>query len=159
MKEAADPGGTPLGVDRGPAIVATIAVAVLVAFQPPGNASLAKHVGDLGAAFISLSISLFIVAVLLLAAGELGELRGISSFRPEHALGGIAGFAIVFVSLVAVRTLGVAGVAALLVAGQLAASLVIDRYGWLGVDQVDTSLARIAGIVLLIVGTVLVTSR
>ena len=146
-------------MDRGPAIALTLLAAGLVAFQPPANAALSRHVGDLGATFVSLSISLLIIGVLLVAAGDPGDLRGISGFRPEHALGGIAGAAIVFVSLVTVRTLGVAGVAALLVAGQLAVSVVIDRLGLLDVQTVGLTTARLAGVLLLVGGTILVTSR
>jgi transporter family-2 protein len=144
---------------RGIALVATLITGGLVAFQPPANALLARHVGDLGAAFISLLLSAAIVGALLVVAGDVSGLAGINNFRPEHSLGAIAGAAIVVVSLITVRSLGAGGVAAALVGTQLILSALIDRLGLLGVQEVPLSQSRVVGIALLIVGTILVTSR
>lgn len=146
-------------MDRTAALLLTLAAGALVAFQPPANALLARHVGDLGAAFTSLVISTAIVAVLLLAAGELGRLQGLDAFRPVHMLGGIAGATIVLVSLIAVRSLGVGGVTAALVATQLIAAVLIDRLGIVGVAETPLTVTRLAGVGLLIAGTLMVTSR
>ena len=48
----------------------------MVAAQPPANSELAKQVGALGAAFLSIAISLALVAVLLVASGGVGQLAG-----------------------------------------------------------------------------------
>jgi len=139
------------------ALILTVAVGGLVAFQPPANASLAGHVSNLGAAFLSLLLSLVIVAVLLLTVGHPGRLSGISSVSPEHALGGISGALIVVISLVTVRSLGVGGVVAALVAAQLVVSLVIDRLGLLGVHEIAITWTRAAGVVLVLAGMLLIT--
>jgi transporter family-2 protein len=146
-------------MDRVLALVITLAVGGLVAFQAPANNLLSRHVGDLGAAFTSLLLSTVIVGVLLVAAGHAGELRGLGDYRPEYALGAISGAAIVLVSLITVRELGATGVAALLVAGQLIVSVALDRAGVLGLETASISLTRMAGVALLIAGTVMVTSR
>jgi transporter family-2 protein len=144
-------------MDRATALILALAVGALIAFQPPANAALGNHVGDLGAAFISTVISALLVAVLLLAFGHAGRLSGLSAFKPEYALGGIAGGAIVAISLVAVRPLGAGGVTAALVAGQLVAAVVIDRLGVLGVHQMAITWPRVVGVVLVIGGAVLIT--
>jgi hypothetical protein len=54
--------------------------------QPPANAELGKRVGTLGAAFVSLSVSLGLVAIALAIAGGFGGLREIGQARPEHLL-------------------------------------------------------------------------
>lgn len=141
------------------ALAATLAVGALVAFQPPVNAMLARHVGDLGAAFTSLLVSTLIVGVLLVAAGDVGELSGLSEYRPVHLIAGVAGAAIVLVSLITVRTLGAGGVAAALVGTQLIASALLDRAGAFDLDQAPVTSSRVLGIVLLIAGTLMVTSR
>lgn len=146
-------------MDRTPALLLTLAAGALVAFQPPANALLARHVGDLGAAFTSLVISTAIVAVLLVAAGEIGQLGGLDAFRPVHLLGGVAGATIVLVSLIAVRSLGVGGVTAALVATQLIVAVLIDRLGIVGVAETPLTATRLAGVGLLIAGTLMVTSR
>lgn len=146
-------------MDRLAALILTLAVGALVASQPPSNAALAHHVGNLGAAFVSLLISTAIVAVLLIVFGHPGRLGGISAFRPEHALGGIGGAAVVLVSLITVRTLGAGGVTAVLVAGQLIVAVLLDRFGVLGLPHVELDVTRGLGIALIIGGAVLVTSR
>src|SRR5581483_11861607 len=88
-----------LVMSRAVAILCTLAVGGVVALQPPANAARSRHVGDLGAAFISVSISMAAVGIVLLVAGHPGHLRGLSAFRPEYAVGGLAGAAVVTVSL------------------------------------------------------------
>src|SRR3954451_16491722 len=119
-------------MDRLGALAATHAVGAPVAFQPPEEELLGRHVGQSGAGLTSLVLSTVITGVLLLAVGDVGHLRGLEHFRPEYALGGIAGAAIVLVSLITVRQLGAGGVVAALVATQLIASALLDRAGVLG---------------------------
>ena len=78
------------GMSRGVAVICTLAAGGLVALQPPVNAVLARHVGDFGAAFISLAISIAIIGVLLLLVGHPGRLSGLGAFKLEYLLGGIA---------------------------------------------------------------------
>lgn len=139
------------------AFILTLAVGGLVALQPPANAALAKHVGDLGAAFVSVAISLAIIGVLLVAVGHPGRLSGLSAFTPSNAVGGLGGAAVVAVSLTTVRQLGTGGVIALLVAAQLVISVIADRLQWFGVREVGLSAGRLAGLALVIAGTLLIT--
>ena len=146
-------------MDRGVAILLTLMAGALVAMQPVSNGSLAKHVGNLEAALVSLLISVLIIAVMLAFSGGFSGLSGITEFQPVHVLGGVAGAAIVLVSIVAVKPLGAAGVAAAAVGTQLIFSGILDRFGVLDLEKVGLSATRMLGIALLIVGTVLVTSR
>ena len=146
-------------MERFPAIMLTVLVGGLVATQAPANASLGRHVSDLGATLVSLLISLAIIAVLLVASGDARALANLGEFRPEHALGGIAGAAVVYGSLVAVRPLGAGGVAAALVCSQLIVAAVLDKFGLLGLDRTSLSVTHVLGFTLLIAGTLLVTSR
>jgi transporter family-2 protein len=144
-------------MSRPVAFICTLAVGGLVAFQPPANAALAGKVGDLGAAFVSVAVSFTILGVLLVVAGHPGRLSGLSGFRLEYALGGMGGAAVVTVGLIAVRPLGAGSVIALLVAAQLVVSVVTDRFGWFGVHSVGIGVGRIAGLVLVVAGTLLIT--
>ena len=145
-------------MDRTSALLLTVLVGALVALQPPANALLGDKVGDVGAAFASLLVSTVIVGVILLATGTAGELAdGIGGYRPVHLIGGVAGAAIVLATLVAVRHLGAAGVVAALVTAQLVAAAIADRLGILGLEGTPLSAARLAGIALLLGGTLLVT--
>jgi transporter family-2 protein len=146
-------------MDRGTALMLTLVTGGLVAFQPPANALLGRVVGDYGAAVISLAISTTIVALLLFTVGSPEQLRGIDRFRPEHLLGGVAGAAIVVVSLITVRSLGAGGVTAALVASQLIVSAVLDRFGVLGLDKSPLGWQGWIGAALLLAGTLLITTR
>jgi transporter family-2 protein len=141
------------------AIVATFAAGALVAAQPPANNELSKHVGALGAAFTSALISALLLGTLLLLSGHGSGLSGIRQFRPEYALGGLGGAAIVWVSLVTVRSLGAGGVVAATVCGQLAVAALLDRVGVLGLEKVAMTPVRLFGIALMVAGTFAVTTR
>ncbi|MBX5440177.1 MAG: DMT family transporter [Solirubrobacteraceae bacterium] len=145
-------------MDRALAIAATIVVGGLIAFQPPVNSQLGRHVGVIGAAFVSTAISALVLLALYLVLN--GGLGGLSALRdvPWHQLtGGLMGAALVTVSLVTVRTLGAGGVVAATVAGQLIVSALLDRAGVLGLEKVGLTPPRLAGMGLLIVGTLLIT--
>jgi transporter family-2 protein len=55
-----------------------------------------------------------------------------------------------------VRALGVGGLTAITIAAQLGLAIVIDHYGWLGVDRSPITVAKVLGLVLLAAGTWLV---
>lgn len=144
-------------MSRPVALILTLAVGILVGVQPAANGALSEHVSDLGAAFVSLVISLVVVTVLLLTVGHPGRLSGISHIRPEQTLGGLGGASVVAVGILAVRPLGAGAVIALLVSGQIVSSVVADRFGWFGLHHAGIGIVRSLGVLLVIAGTVLVT--
>jgi transporter family-2 protein len=141
------------------ALVATLAVGALVALQPPVNAELGRRTSDLGAAFLSVSVTFLVLGVVLLLFGDLGSLAKVRNVPAFYLSGGLYGAAFVAVSLVTVRYLGAGTTVAALVCAQLIVAAALDHFGVLGLDQVLLSPLRVAGIVALIVGTVLVTLR
>jgi transporter family-2 protein len=58
-----------------------------------------------------------------------------------------------------VRTLGASGLTAVVIAGQLVISVVIDRLGLLGIARQPIGLTRIVGLLLLAAGVVLVVRK
>ena len=54
------------------------------------------------------------------------------------------------------RALGVGSLTALTIAAQLCVALVIDHFGWLGVERSPVTVTRLSGVVLLGLGTWLV---
>jgi bacterial/archaeal transporter family-2 protein len=144
-------------MSRAVAVVFALVAGGLAALQPPANAALSKHVGDLGAAFVSLVVSTTIIGVLLLIAGHPGKLSGLSDFKPENLVGPIAGSVIVLVSIVAVKPLGAGGIVALLVAAQMVVSVLADRFELFGLHRVAIGPGRVIGIALVIGGTLLIT--
>jgi transporter family-2 protein len=146
-------------MSRAVAVVLALGAGLAVGLQPAANSALSRHVGDFGAAFVSLVISATIVGVLLLVVGHPGRLSGLSGIRAYHLIGGLGGAAVVTVGLTAVKPLGAGAVVALLVAGQLIISVVADRFGWFGLHHVGIGVARSAGLLLVIAGTALLTAK
>ncbi len=73
--------------------------------------------------------------------------------------GGGMGVVVVLTITVVTPRIGAAATIALLIAGQLAMGVLIDRYGWFGVEQVPLSWPRALGVLLLAAGALLALRR
>ena len=69
--------------------------------------------------------------------------------------GGGMGVVVVFTITVVTPTIGATATIGLLIAGQLTMGVLIDRYGWFGVEQVPLNWPRIVGVLMLGVGALL----
>lgn len=147
-------------MSRGLAVLVGVGAGCLVGMQAPINSRLGKTVGSVQAATFSFLVG---TALLLLIAsfvngglGRLGQVRDV----PWWALvGGLLGAVYVTVALIAVRTLGASGLTAVVITGQLAISVVIDRFGLFGLARQHIDASRIVGLLLLVAGVVLVVRR
>ena len=143
-------------MDRGLAVVLTAFVGGLIALQAPINSSLGKSVGTFAAATVSFGIGTVALVAITVVAGGFGQLGEVRSVPWHYLIGGLLGAAYVTSVLVTVRSLGAGGVTAATIAGQLTASVIIDRFGLLGLDEKPLTLQRLAGVALLAIGTFLV---
>jgi transporter family-2 protein len=143
-------------VDKGTAVILTAGAGGLIALQAPINAGLGKATGDITAALISFLVGSAALLVIVLLAGKLGGVSNAGDVEWYYLVGGLLGAIYVANALVAVGSIGAGGVAAATVAGQLTASVAADRLGILGLEQISITPARILGVVLLLVGTVLI---
>ena len=143
-------------MDRSVAIAITAAAGGLIALQAPINATLGKSTGSLAAALISFGIGTIALAAIVLIAGQGGGISSVTDVGPVYLLGGLLGAVYVTCALIAVPVVGAGGVAAGTITGQLIASLVVDRLGAFGLEQTPLTPSRLAGVVLLLLGTVLV---
>ena len=140
---------------KGIALMLSAGAGALVAMQPPINSKLGQVTGTFAAATISFVVGTTALLVVALLAGgqDFGAARGVPWW---YFAGGFIGAVFVASSLVTVRTLGAGGVVAATIAGQLTFSVVIDRFGLLGIDQKPISVARVLGVLFLAVGVFLV---
>jgi transporter family-2 protein len=143
-------------------LAATLAVlaGLFGAVQVAVMGRLGERIGALEAVMVAAIVTGIIVLPILVVArrgfGGLGETLA----QPWWMLtGGALGAAIVLSITIAGPRIGTTAVVALLIAGQLAAALVIDRYGWFGFDRVALDWPRVVGIVLLAVGAALTLRR
>ena len=143
-------------MDKGTAVILTACAGGLIALQAPINAGLSKATGDLPAALISFLVGTAALLLIVVLIGKAGGLSHAGDVRWYYLLGGLLGAIYVANALVAVNSIGAGGVAAATIAGQLTASVVADRLGVLGLEQISLSPQRILGVGLLLLGTVLV---
>jgi bacterial/archaeal transporter family-2 protein len=147
-------------VSRGLAVLLAVAAGGFVGLQAPINARLGRQIGSLQAASVSFIVGL--LALLVITSFSNGGLGGIANApkAPSWALvGGLLGAFYVTVAILTVRTLGVGGLTAIVVAAQLAIAAVVDRFGLLGVAKQGLGATRIIGLVLLALGVVLVVRK
>jgi bacterial/archaeal transporter family-2 protein len=147
-----------------PATVAALAVLVAgmgVAVQATLLSIIGRRVGVLSATTMAAVVGLVGIAVAtVLATRTLGGVA--AAFRQPAWLwipAGLLGIAILAVLTFGRPHLGTFGVIALLIGGQLAASVLIDSLGLFGVDQVPFTLTRAAGLILVLGGALLTLRR
>ncbi len=145
-------------MDRGTAVLLTVVAGGAAALQPPLNSVLGRSLGTWQSALTNFVVgAAALTVVVLLVGGGFGSFRGAGSVPWYYLLGGgLCGVIIVSTLLLTVRTLGAGPVTAALITGQLGLSLVIDQFGWIGVDRRPLTLTKVLGIALLVAGTYLV---
>ena len=145
---------------RALAVALAALAGVLVGMQAPINSRLGRTLGSVQAAtfsFVAGTIALALVASLFY--GGLGSF-GQAGKAPWWALvGWLLGAVYVTVAILTVRTLGVSGLTAIVIAGQLTAAVAIDRFGLLGIAKQPIGPTRILGLALLVAGVLLVVRR
>jgi transporter family-2 protein len=138
-------------------LLTTVVAGGLVALQAPINSTLGRSVGTFAAASISFIVgTIALVAITVLLSGGFGQVGEARQLPWYYLVGGLLGAVYVTNALVSVRTLGAGGVTAATITGQLLTSVAIDRLGVLGLPEKPLSLGRLAGVVLLVIGTLLI---
>jgi bacterial/archaeal transporter family-2 protein len=139
-------------------IVFALLAGAMLPFQFGINAVLASHLGSA----VRASLVSFAVGALALLVATLAFFR--SWPEPDRLagapwwiwVGGLLGAFYVLGSVVTAPRLGAATLVALILAGQAAASLLVDHFGWVGFPENPVSPGRIAGLLLVAAGVALV---
>lgn len=139
-------------------VVALLAGAVLP-MQAAINAQLRYAVGSpVLAALISFTVgTVSLLTYALVARTPLPDGRLVAQAPWWAWSGGLLGAAYVFAAVVVTPRLGVAALLGLALAGQSIAALIMDHYGLLGLAVRPLSGARVAGVICLVVGVVLMS--
>ena len=144
-------------MDRGLAVALTAFAGALIALQAPVNSRLGATVGTIQGVLVTFVIGTVVLTVLAAVAkgglAQIGEARGLAWY---WFTGGLLGAAYVATVLVTVRTLGATGVTAATIAAQLAMSVAVDQFGWLGIARSPLTAGKVVGIVLLGLGVWLI---
>jgi bacterial/archaeal transporter family-2 protein len=144
-------------------IFAMVLAGFFISIQGPINARLRLAVESpvLSAAISFLTGGLVLLCIM--ASGAFGGtgagLRGMQSAPLWAYLGGSLGVSFVLGSIIAIPQVGVVVVICAAILGQMAGSYLADTLGWFGVERVPFSPVRLAGIVLLVLGVLMVQRK
>lgn len=138
-------------------LVAILAGAILPV-QAGLNARMGQIVGQpVVSAIISFAVGLLGLLAYMVASRVPMSAWSLTAQAPKVIwTAGLLGAFYVTAMVLLVPKLGMALSFGLIVAGQMAASLLMDHYGWLGAPVQPVSALRVLGIVLIVAGVVLV---
>jgi transporter family-2 protein len=109
------------------------------------------------AAFVSFAVGTLALGIAALVTGQrVAALGNVAGARAGELTGGLLGAFFVFGTTLLAPRIGVAKMVALIIAGQVLVSLLMDRGGWLGLPVRELSATRVAGAILVVAGVVLV---
>jgi transporter family-2 protein len=135
------------------AVVMSVSAGFAGSVQAAALGKLGDRVGTVEAlGFSTLVAAVAGVTVLLVARRSL---HGVPASLHQPAwlwLGGVLSAFIILSITIAAPRIGVAATIGLVIAGQLVVAAAIDRFGWLGAQQISLHWPRLLGILLLAIG-------
>lgn len=139
-------------------LLVALAAGAMMPTQAVTNNKMAVVIGSpILSAFISFFVGTVALFVYILISGV--PISNLYSAREAPAIawiGGLLGAFFVTAAVTLVPRLGVAMTFSVIVAGQMLVTLFIDHFGLLGVPVKEISIARIAGILLISGGVILI---
>ena len=142
-------------------IILAVLAGVVLPIQAAINTKLSKSVGDpLYGTFLSFIVGMAgLFLYLIVGRVDFAQIQNTQSEHWSIWTGGLLGAFYVASLIVLTPRLGVAITLGLTVAGQMAFSLVMDHYGWLGVPVQEINWWRILGISLIVGGVWLIQAN
>ena len=139
-------------------IIVALAIGLLLPIQVGINAELAQRISNpITASLISFIVgTVGLMICLLVSRAPLPDWSTVTTLPTWLWLGGFIGAFAVFGGIVSGPKIGLLSLVALVLTGQLLASLIMDHYGWLGFPVRELSLGRISGSFLLLVAVILI---
>ena len=138
--------------------LAAIVAGIAIAAQQLTNYGLRVELGSVWwAGFFSyLGGTLFMAAALIVTRSVWPGSAVLARVEPVSWIGGALGGIYVAISIFTLPRLGVAFLLALIVVGQMTASLVFDQFGLFGTPHHPVSLLRVAGALALVGGVAMI---
>lgn len=131
----------------------------LQAWGPPMNNALRNAMGNpwLASIVSFLPIVAFLSVLLMCLPHPLPTEKGLAEMPWWAPLGGLIGAFAVVAGLLFVGTVGAGTFGGLTITANILMSLLIDKYGWFGMNVHDLTPGRIAGAVLMVAGIGLIS--
>jgi bacterial/archaeal transporter family-2 protein len=134
-----------------------LAVGALLALQAAANVQLSAAVGSpFTASTLQLALGAALLLGLALVVGAIAHLDRVPDAPAWHLVGGLGSAVYITGGILLFPRLGAIVTVGLFIAGQMAASLVLDGLGWLGVTREPLGVAAWAGAAAVIAGTALI---
>ena len=139
-------------------ILLAVAAGVSIVVQQVLNSNLRTALNSAAwSGFMSYFVGVVCMALLALALRDPLPSAGVAARIPWWAWsGGLFGAIFIGLAILLVPHLGAATFIALLVTGQMLASVAFDHFGWLGLAQRPVDVPRLIGVALLIGGVILI---
>jgi len=139
-------------------ILLAVGAGVSIVVQQVLNANLRTLIDSaVWAGFVSYFVGLVCMGLLTILMREPSPPVAVMARVPWWvASGGLFGAIYIGLSILLVPRLGSATFIAVLVTGQMLASIAFDHFGWMGLAQRPVDLTRMLGVAMLIAGVVLV---
>ncbi|WP_435953953.1 DMT family transporter [Dryocola sp. BD626] len=129
-------------------IILAVMGGAFLSIQAAINGQLGSKVGVFKSAFLTFSVGALITALLIFF------------FEPKHAvtlldvpkwqlLGAFCGVPYIVIMVLAVQRIGTAVATVAVIFGQLAMSMLIDHFGWLGNEAIHFSATRLGAVICL----------
>jgi transporter family-2 protein len=144
----------------GLAVFLSLVAGVAGSVQVAVSGAFGRRIGVLEAtAFGAIVAALIVTTVVLLTRDGLGGVAAGFRHPPWLWIGGIMGAIVITTITFAAPRIGTFATIGLLIAGQLAMGVVIDALGLFGLQRIPLNPARLAGLILLAGGALLVLRR
>jgi len=139
-------------------LIIAVVAGMMMPTQAAINNKLATYVqSPVLSAFFSFCIGVLALLLYIIFTGvPLGTLSQAKNAPAVSWLGGICGAFFVTAVVISVPRLGIALTFSLLILGQMLITLPIDHFGFLGVPVKEINLPRVAGVILVILGVLLI---
>ena len=135
-----------------------LVIGLLLPVQVGINAELAQRVSSpITASLFSFAIgTVGLMLCLWFSQAPWPDLNTLTSLPKWLFLGGFIGAFAVFGGIISGPKIGLLSLVALVLAGQLMASIIMDHNGWLGFPTRELSFGRISGSLLLLIAVILI---
>lgn len=137
-------------------VLAVVLGGAAISLQAPINAALARELGaPVPAAAVSFGVGFLVLVLIALVQGHGPSFLRLVQVPPWMLVGGFLGAWYVFASVWGVSSLGVVTLVAALILGQMAAAMLIDATGALGMTVREITPTRLAAAGLVAAGLLL----
>lgn len=137
-------------------VLVAVAVGGLTSIQSAINTRLGSYIGSVEAALTSFLVGTLALAVMIIPYGS-GKINQVWHTQWYLFIGGLLGASFVFSMIKIVPILGTGTAIAGVIAGQLILAVVIDHFGWLGLNTIKIDIYRVMGILFLMLGVKLIS--